>query len=74
MLLTEQNTPKVDRMIHRAVQDAIADRDLPKGTYGTFFEHGQWWIQEKRSGAQYSVCDAEPGQFCFEQVTVGEEL
>lgn len=39
----------------------------------TDFEHGQWWVTDRRTGAQWAVCDVEPGSFCFEQVTEGEE-
>jgi hypothetical protein len=38
-----------------------------------YFEHGQWWVSDLDTGAQWSVCDSEPGGFCFEQVSQGEE-
>ena len=38
-----------------------------------FYEHGQWWIEDRRTGAQWSVHDADPGEFGFEQVTQGDE-
>lgn len=41
-----------------------------------FFEHGQWWIEDK-NGAQWSVVDAIGGDavdgFSFEKVTEGED-
>ena len=38
------------------------------------YEHGQWWIEDADTGAQWSVCDTSgPDVFCFEQVTQGEE-
>lgn len=76
MLSTEQNTPKVDRMIRCAVRSAVRDGILPArtGDYVTFFEHGQWWVEHRLTGAQYSVCDeASARGFCFEQVTAGQE-
>jgi len=46
----------------------------------TFFEHGQWWVENSRTGAQWSVCDSEGAEgvhtfegFSFEQVTKGDE-
>lgn len=42
------------------------------------FEHGQWWITDLDTGAQWSVVDAEGKRavdgFDFEQVTEGEEI
>jgi hypothetical protein len=41
------------------------------------FEHGQWWIEDVETGAQWSVvdCESQTGQeyFDFEQVTQGDE-
>lgn len=37
------------------------------------FEHGQWWITDLDSGAQWSVNDCSgPQAFTFEQVTQGD--
>lgn len=36
------------------------------------FEHGQWWITDLDTGAQWSVVDTSRG-YDFEQVTEGEE-
>lgn len=41
----------------------------------SFFEHGQWWISDKVSGAAWSVNDAEidgDDGYSFEQVSDGE--
>ena len=42
-----------------------------------FFEHGQWWVENRDTGAQWSVVDAEGGQsvdgFDFENVTEGTD-
>lgn len=74
VLLTEQNTPKVERMIYRALTDAFKGSwKYKRSEWRAFFEHGQWWIENSRTGAQYSVCDASPDTFVFEQVTQGEK-
>ena len=77
-LLCEQNTPKVERLVRAALSNAIrlgsAPASMRRRDIRTFFEHGQWWIEDARTGAQWSVNDASPGEFSFEQVTRGEEL
>ncbi len=42
-----------------------------KPSLQTDFEHGQWWITDRLSGAQWSVHDTQNG-FGFEQVSQGE--
>lgn len=43
-----------------------------------FFEHGNWWVFNLKTGAQYSVVDAEGPNtidgFDLEQVTDGDEF
>jgi hypothetical protein len=73
MLKTEQNT---DRMWRRVIKAAKAK--LPGGnSLRANFEHGQFWIADLRTGAQWSVVDAEGygavDGFDFEQVSQGEE-
>lgn len=36
------------------------------------YEHGQWWIV-CACGAQWSVHDAEPGGYGFEEVSQGDD-
>lgn len=72
MLRTETNTPKMhDKVL------AAAKRTLGRKNLTADFEHGQWWITEFGTGAQWSVNDAETqtGEeyFDFEQVTQGDE-
>jgi hypothetical protein len=71
MLKTETRTADMRRRIERAALKKFAFR------FGVFFEHGQWWLENGQTGAQWSVVDAEgPGAidgFDFEQVTQGEE-
>lgn len=68
MLRTEQNTRAVEQDIEYAVTD-----ELGIARFTTDFEHGQWWVTDLDSGAQWSVCDANtPSGFCFEQVTEGD--
>ena len=73
MLKTETNTrPMMLKILH------AARISLRKRGFCADFEHGQWWITHKKSGAQWSVVDAEGGPavngFDFEQVTEGEEI
>ena len=75
-LKTETNTPKVDaRVLAAFLASAYAFGD--PATYSTFFEHGQWWVENRDTGAQWSVVDAEGGSsvdgFDFERVTEGED-
>jgi hypothetical protein len=68
MLRCETNTPRVEQAILSAARRALPGRRLAAD-----FEHGQWWITDRRTGGQWSVIDAAPGPFDFEQVTIGEE-
>ena len=68
-LLTETNTPAVDRKVRTAAHTQL---HIPPTHLRSFFEHGQWWVEDARNGAQWSVCDSEPGSFFFEQVTIGD--
>ena len=60
-------------MERKVKSEAAYCLDLPISELQSDFEHGQWWITHVPTGAQWSVCDSEPGPFCFEQVTRGEE-
>jgi hypothetical protein len=84
MLMTETNTRSVERKIRAAFRNSqqgyrfgLHGESRPKMArhrrIQTDFEHGQWWVIDLDTGAQWSVCDATPGPFCFEQVTQGEE-
>lgn len=69
-LRTETHTRTVERAIRRAAQAQL----IGYGRIQADFEHGQWWLTDRDSGAQWSVCDdnSEWG-FCFEQVSQGDE-
>jgi hypothetical protein len=72
-LKTEINTPEMDARILDAAKESLGEqRNL-----SLIFEHGQHWIEDLDSGAQWSVVDAEGGNsidgFDFEQVTQGDE-
>ena len=71
ILRTETNSPAVERDIRRTARKLLG---LSALNMQTDFEHGQWWVTERHTGAQWSVCD-EYGElgFCFEQVTQGED-
>ena len=74
MLKTETNTLDMESQIRKAAYEALSIRG---GQLQSDFEHGQWWITNQESGAQWSVVDAEGGLsvdgFDFEQVTEGDE-
>ncbi len=73
-LRTEQNTSTMERQVRRSARLAgiVNTRNA-----SVFFEHGQWWVENVRTGATWSVCDAAGPSafdgFCFEQVARGEE-
>jgi len=71
-LKTETNTPAMERRVLRAARAAGLGG---RGRLSADFEHGQWWITNLRTGAQWSAVDAEPTPygFDFEQVTRGDE-
>lgn len=88
-LKTERNTYSMEVRVERAFRKSDIYRNLPRCSKGAVrrmrrvnadFEHGQWWITDLRTGAQWSACDAEGSEangvfdgFCFEQVSRGEE-
>lgn len=74
MLMTETNTRTMERRVMRAARFRLG-----KGRrLQTDFEHGQWWITDLRTGAQWSVVDCQTPDgidyLDFERVTEGEEL
>lgn len=72
-LKAETNTPAMAR---RALT-AFRKQQRRRCGLSIYFEHGQWWISYLRSGASWSVCDAEGGPavdgFDFELITEGAE-
>jgi hypothetical protein len=68
MLNTETNTRAMERRILGAARREFGRRKVRAAD----FEHGQWWVT-LADWSQWSVCDAEPGPFCFEQVTEASE-
>ena len=72
-LMTETNTRGMERRVLRA-----ANVRLGRGrAWQADFEHGQWWVTDRRTGAQWSVVDCESRAgvpyLDFEQVSNGEE-
>lgn len=71
-LKCKQNTTAVKEQVLKAFRARYGVRKIDG-----FYEHGQWWINDRRNGAQWSVCDAEgygsTNGFCFEQVTNGDD-
>lgn len=70
-LRTEINSPRIERDIREVWIDSREGGE--HGAVQLDFEHGQWWVTCLACGAQYSVCDAAPGDFCFEQISIGDE-
>ena len=73
MLNTETNTPEMAERIRGAFCGRFyLEAQAP---IQADFEHGQWWITNLETGAQWAVVDAEGGEsvdgFDFEQVTEG---
>jgi hypothetical protein len=79
MLKTERNTLTMCNRIRRAWRhwrlQKYGDRNASGFSFD--FEHGQWWVTELGTGAQWSVVDAEGGDsvdgFDFEQISYGED-
>jgi predicted cupin superfamily sugar epimerase len=74
MLMTETNTPAMEkRVLRAAVYKGLGKScDLQAD-----FEHGQWWVTFKPSGAQWSVVDCQTAAgvdyLDFEQVSAGDD-
>lgn len=72
MLRTETNTTEMYQAVLKAAKKTLRKRNLTAD-----FEHGQWWVTELGTGAQWAVNDAETqtGEqyFDFEQVSEGDE-
>lgn len=68
------NDPEIEEGI---LIDAADHLDLDREDLQADFEHGQWWITHRPSGAQWSVVDCESidgaEYFGFEQVSRGED-
>ena len=90
MLKTERNTPTMGARVKRAfrksrlnIRACYPPERKRKGFYRrrvcSNFEHGQWWITDLDTGAQWSVCDGVGFEadgfdgFCFELVTKGDD-
>jgi len=81
--MTELRSTINARIVERDVLSAALAAGLAEDgeNLQTDFEHGQWWVTNLITGAQWSVCDAEGTEangvfdgFCFEQVSQGEQL
>jgi hypothetical protein len=59
----------MERRVRSAARAVLGRRRLQAD-----YEHGQWWITDLDTGAQWSVHDcSRPAGFDFEQVTRGDE-
>ena len=68
MLNCETNTPEMEQRIRTQFTEfnSAANPQID-------FEHGQWWVTDLKTGAQWSVNDAAGDDFDFEQVSEGDE-
>ena len=57
----------------REIKSAFRDQFGMGNRIQTNFEHGQWWVTDLDTGAQWSVVDSSDG-FDFEEVTPAEEV
>jgi hypothetical protein len=73
-LKTETHSPRIEARVLKAARLVLRRRG---GTLAADFEHGQWWVTDLETGAQWAVVDAEGGRsvdgFDFERVTQGDE-
>lgn len=72
-LLTETNTPAVEKKVRSAAHTRLR---IPAKLLLSFFEHGQWWVENALTGAQWSVADCQKDgvdYLDFEQITEGVE-
>lgn len=77
-LKVEQNTPDMAERIIRAFDvspEGLGEHEHCEAE--AVFEHGQWYVNDKTCGAQWSANDASgPGSvdgFSFEQISEGDE-
>jgi hypothetical protein len=68
-VLSSTDNAKTEREIKSAFRDQFGMGNRIQ----TNFEHGQWWITDLDTGAQWSVVDSSDG-FDFEEVTPAEEV
>lgn len=72
ILETTINTPSVARRVRRA-----ANVRLGRRRWQTDYEHGQWWVTDLDSGAQYAAVDCQTingiDYIDFERVSRGDE-
>ncbi len=66
------STKEIRTAFINATDHELSGQNVEPSDLQIDFAHDQWWVTHKPSGAQWSVNDAEPGDFCFEQVTEGD--
>lgn len=71
-LMTETNTPAMEQRVLRAARYTLKRKRLQAD-----FEHGQWWVTDLDTGAQWSVVDCQTqggvNYLGFERVSQGDE-
>lgn len=76
-LKTKTNTPAMGKRVIRAARYRLGTHGpYGRSDYQADFEHGQWWVTDLRSGAQWSVVDCQTQDgidyLDFEQVSQGD--
>jgi hypothetical protein len=73
MLNAERNTKSMEKRVLKMARKMLGTRNV-----SAFFEHGQWLVFNLKTGAQYSVVDAEGPNtidgFDLEQISDGDEF
>lgn len=67
-LRCERNTPNMHDAVISDAREALERTNLQAD-----FEHGQWFVTDRETGAQWAVNDAEGCTFDYEQVTQGDD-
>lgn len=72
-LICETDNDRAEGQVKQAASEHL---DIALGDIQTDFEHGQWWVTQLTTGAQWSVFDTVCVRGCedlgFEQVTKGD--
>lgn len=73
MVKAERNTKTMEKRVLAMARKMLGTRNV-----SAFFEHGQWWVVNVKTGAQYSVVDAEGPNtidgFDLDQISDGDEF
>lgn len=66
MLMSQQNTRKVERLVIYCARQLFSRRTR----FEAVFEHGHWWLTEPGTGGIWDAVDTDgPLPFAFEVIT-----